>query len=59
MGTPVTQTQQEIVSMLARKQLHGVVVDNYGNASIDVNSQHSWLMDAVELLLRIELERQA
>ncbi len=45
--------------MLARKQLHGVVVDNYGNASIDVNSQHSWLMDAVELLLRIELERQA
>jgi hypothetical protein len=59
----VTQTQQEIMAMLARKsyttgQGHGDAMTNYYTTSERGELDRRWLIDAVELLLRIELERQ-
>ncbi len=64
MGTPVTQTQQEIVALLARRGytmaggVHGEVLGQHTHIPrVDLDVQ--WVIDAVTLLLRIELERQA
>jgi hypothetical protein len=51
----MNQTTQQIMAMLARKQqiVERIIQTNR------MESDHQWLVDAVELLLRIELERQS
>lgn len=61
----MTQTQQEIVALLARRGYTMGFVDTHGNpmasyaTSPRVDLDVQWVIDAVTLLLRIELERQA
>ena len=51
----MNQTTQQIMVVLARKQQ----IDQRKSLNNNMESYNQWLVDAVELLLRIELERQS
>jgi hypothetical protein len=52
----MTPTAQQIVAMLDRKQQ--IERGPYMQAHAMAGAQQQWAIDAVELLLQIELERQ-
>jgi hypothetical protein len=64
MGTPLTNTQQEIIALLGRvgytmgSGVHGEHLGQHTHIPhVDLDVQ--WVVAAVQLLLRIELERQS
>jgi hypothetical protein len=62
----MTKIQEEIVALLARQAYATSFVDPHGNMALNpyttsarVDLDVQWVTDALTLLLRIELERQA